>query len=378
MTSVSNSHTTTTSSTSSHTPSQSAAASAKKSTASKTPTTKKPTTKPAVELKPVDATQLKSSVAAVIGTLEDKTVKPDQLDNIKLSEEVLYASNVRAHLKNESPAALKTFDDELKVRYDRRVGRNDTQAIGKAINDILDNAVTNKQITAAQYQEIMAQSLGKSQIDGNKAAISSKVVSGGIEKAVLMLEKNKPATATQVTAFEKSVSTLQFQAPATTRAHIAQMQQIFKSVGTKTALTPKPGGTTNSGSGSTPAVSGENSTDGASTPTTTPDPTLTSGPNAFDYLDKSRNDQKMLIKLPVNFGQDITSLQIQDSMGNVLAEQTARSVGDKDGRLYFRFDKTGESYGSSFSAVMTYTDGSTRTIDIKDSKMNASTEYAAY
>ena len=193
-----------------------------------------------------------------------------------------------------------------------------------------------------------------------------------------MLEKNKPATATQVTAFEKSVSTLQFQAPATTRAHIAQMQQIFKSVGTKTALTPKPGGTTNSGSGSTPAVSGENSTDGASTPTTTPDPTLTSGPNAFDYLDKSRNDQKMLIKLPVNFGQDITSLQIQDSMGNVLAEQTARSVGDKDGRLYFRFDKTGESYGSSFSAVMTYTDGSTRTIDIKDSKMNASTEYAAY
>jgi hypothetical protein len=304
------------------------------------------------------------SLVAVLSKLSGKKVTADQLTNMKFSEEILYASSVHSELSKTSKPLLQTFMSELKERYDRRIKRNDTQPIAKAINDILDNGVKGKKITQKQYETILAKALGNSQVDKNKAAVGNQIRTGGMDKATSLTKNNTAATKKAVDAFEKSVSTLKFQAPATTRTQVANMQKIFDSLKKATPKTPKPETSTK------PSNSDETGT----VKTNTPDPTKDSSPNHFDFRIKSDVDGKLLVRLPITFRQDIESVSLVDSNGKVLEEQPLKQKGE-DNRYYFRFTKAGDKYADSLEVRINYQNGTQMPISIKDARSNYSQEY---
>ena len=316
--------------------------------------------------------QENESLIAVLSKLSGKNVTTSQLASMKFSEEILYAATVHSELKKTSPALLTTFMDELKVRYDRRVVRNDTQPIAKAINDILDNGVASKKISSSQYNHIIGTALGESQLNNSRASVGNALFNGGTAKIESLTSKNKVATKEQIAQFEKSVSTLQFQAPSITRAQSANMQKIFDSLKTVKKKTPSATPTPPKTKPTKTTPTKKKTTDeSGSVKTTTPDPTLNSTPNDFDYRVKSETDGHLLIRLPIGFGRDISSVELRDTNGKVLEEQPLKEKGS-DERYYFRFSKAGSSYKELSSVVIHYSRGTEMAVSIPDNSENFS------
>jgi hypothetical protein len=334
-----------------------AATTAATTTTSQTTTT--PTAKPPIA---------PASLTAVLSKLSGANVKAEQLTNMKFSEEILFAASVHQELSKSSKPLLQTFMSELKERYDRRIGRNDTHPLEKAINDILDNGVKKKQISSKQYDQILAKSLGTAQLDKNHGDLSRTVRGGGLARATKMMQDNKQATAKETAAHEKVVSKLEFQAPAVTRAQVAKMQTIFDSL-KKTAAKPAPNTTTK-----TPPAETKKSDEISSVITGAPDPTQQTTPYDFDYRIKSDKDGKLLVRLPITFREDIASIALVDTNQKVLEQQPVKEKG-ADGRYYFRFSKAGNEYADSLKVVVHYQDKTVMDITIPKARENFSKRY---
>jgi hypothetical protein len=334
-------------------------------TTTTTPTTPTPPTKQPIA---------PASLTAVLSQLSGTTVKTEQLTNMKFTEEILFAASVHQELTKGSKPLLQTFMSELKERYDRRIGRNDTHPLEKAINDILDNGVKKKQISSKQYDQILAKSLGTAQLDKNHGDLSSAVRGGGLARATQMMQDNKQATAKEVAGFEKVVSKLEFQPPAATRAQVAKMQTIFdslKKTAAKPAPAPQPAPIT---TGKTPPAETKKSDEVSTVITGAPDPTQQTTPYDFDYRIKSDKDGKLLVRLPITFREDIASISLVDTNQKVLEQQPVKEKG-ADGRYYFRFTKAGNEYADNLKVVVHYQDKTVMDVVIPKARENFSKRY---
>lgn len=324
------------------------------------------------------------SLATIMSELSGKKIPVRELTNMKISEEMLYAANVYDQLKTTSTAVADTFKKELKERFDRRIKRNDVQPLSKAINDILDNGVKAKKLTAAQYQKIMGTALGKSQLDKSTGLSSSvnQSVKGldAIHKAVA---NDSAASTKDVAAFEAQVSKLAFQVRQATTNEQSIRKTIFDSLTTSNSSSPSTG--TTKGSTSTKGTSSSTKETGSkkqsgggvdetSVATLPNDVTRNTSPSDFDFRNKSDVDGKLLIKIPIKWADEIQGVDIQDqsvSTHPTLDSSDSPKKGE-DGRLLFRFSKSGEGYGKPLRVHLRFTDGTDDYIVINNPKENFS------
>jgi hypothetical protein len=287
------------------------------------------------------------SLSQVLTKLSGQKVKPDQLVNAKYNEQVLYAAHVLDQLKKTSPELAKTFLSEVKTRYDRRITRNDTNALGKAINDILDNGVKKKQISSSQYNRIMGNALGKAQLDSKKSDVNSALKKGGSESINTKTAANKKATSTELKEYENTVSTLKFQSKKVTAQQQKRMQELFDSLKTKAATQPKE-----------PQITDTTKTPGDETSTEVPpnDPTRETGPNSFDFRPKSDTNGKLHIKIPAAWSSESVRIELISRTGEVLDKSTDNKIGT-DGRRHYNFSKPGSDYEGLSKIRIILTDG---------------------
>ena len=291
------------------------------------------------------------SLSQVLTKLSGQKVKPDQLVNAKYNEQVLYAAHVLDQLKKTSPELSKTFLSEIKTRYDRRITRNDTNAIGKAINDILDNGVKKKQISSSQYNRIMGNALGKAQLDSKKSDVTSTLRKGGTEAINTKTATNRKATNSDLKEYEQTVSTLKFQSKSVTAQQQKKMQELFDSLKTKAVTKPDPKPTEQ------PVTkTSETKTDETSKEVAPNDPTRDTGPNSFDFRPISDTNGKLHIKIPAAWSNDSVRIELISNTGDVLGKSTDNKIGP-DGRRHYNFTKPGSDYEGLSKVRIILTDG---------------------
>lgn len=284
---------------------------------------------------PVDlsATTLDDSMLEVVSLISGKKVSADSMSKMKLSEDVLYAALVYDSLKKESPSTAKTFAKEIKERFDRRTKRNDTQPLAKSIQDILANAVKDKKLTKSKMDSVIADSLGRAQMDKKKQSLSRTAKNGSIEKFLTQVSNNQGASDKAVKSFETSVKKTTFQPPASSRAQRAQLDKIVRSLTDNDKSTPvKP-----IENGTIPpkveTTTGTPETDKQS-PIVDPTEEFTNS-NAFVFRPQSHRDNKALVMLPEKYSMDTQGIQVYDMEGHLLETLEHSGLGD-DGRRYFR------------------------------------------
>lgn len=289
---------------------------------------------------------LDSAVVAVVNMLSGKKYTSADSINLKMSEDVLYAGLVYDTLLQQSPSVAKTFKEELKMRFDRRTTRNDSQPLAKAIQDILDNAVKSNKLSSKQSATIVKDAFGHAQLDKRKTALSRTARPGAFETIEKTLQKNVDASDKTYTKFEDSIAKASFITPSAARHQRKEFDKIVRSFDGKTSVEPTKTETPKTETGK-PIESG------SAIPSILDAP---QNPNQFIYDPKSSKDGHALVMIPLRYAHEVSGVHFLDKDGKTVSTLEHTGSG-KDGRRYFRADRSGEEMKETHIIRLLFTDG---------------------
>ena len=98
---------------------------------------------------------LKSSITQVVSSLTGKSVDATTLPEMKLSEDMLYASVVHQRLEERFPGAGAKFLSAVTTEYGQNVKDRKRQPLTIAVNHFLHSMVRGRQITNNTKESLM-------------------------------------------------------------------------------------------------------------------------------------------------------------------------------------------------------------------------------
>ncbi len=302
------------------------------------------------------------SLVKVLNLLSGKKYTTKNLEKMKITEDVLYAALVYDNLRLSSPKTAKTFASEIKERFDRRTERNDRQPLAKAIDDMLDNAVDSKTLTAQSANSIIAESFGKAQLDKSKGALSRTARENGIVAIKGKVATNVGATQKTAQKFETLVEKTEFIPTSAAKRQRAELTKVLKSLTLPKESTPvvEPPKTNPP---ATPTPNPLETDKAAPLPNAANTPT---GPNDFVFKPSSLKDGASLTILPTRFAGEVHRVEYIGQSG-VIESLTHTGLGD-DGRRYFRSQNKAKELPQSMTVRLYFTNGSELDLSVSDTK----------
>ena len=336
------------------------------STASKTPSL-------TPEQLPAEA--LKESVAQIMSELTNQTVSTATANELKLSEDVLYASVVHQRVEARYPGMGKKLLDAVGDEYGLNVKNQRRQPLKVAVDHFLHSMVRGRQITNNSKEALMRYAFGKSQLDNSATTLARApenatnalpVPSGkaALDLTLDRVSQNKGASKKVVQTFTERLAKNRKLTDAQAKEQADVLTRMFPSkkaeAPTVTAGTP-------------PKVQGPSETD---KPGKIPDPKKSvSGPNDYAYKPASELDDKMVFMIPVRYRDRAVSANIFALDGEKkIAGLQAPRYGD-DNRPYFRGDMAGSTLSGAAILRVNLVDGSKVNFEIPDLKQGHVVSY---
>jgi hypothetical protein len=330
---------------------------------------------PSLTPEQIPAEALKESVAQVMSELTGKTVSAGAASDLKLSEDVLYASVVHQRLEARYPGTGKKLLDAVGDEYGLNVKNQRRQPLKIAVDHYLHSMVRDRQITNNSKEALMRYAFGKSQLDNSRSTLArapenttnSLPIPTGKSALDLTFERisqNKGASKKELQIFSERLAKNRTLTDAQAKEQADVLTRMFpsKKVEAPTVTTGTP-----------PKVQGSSETD---KPGEIPDPKkLTSGPNDFVYKPASELDNKLVFILPQRYRERAVAANIfaLDSERKIASLQAPR-YGD-DSRPYFRGDTAGSTLSGAATLRVELVDGSMVNFEIPDLKQGHLVSY---
>jgi len=282
-------------------------------------------------------------------------------DASAISEQDLYAANAHQALAKLNPGSGERFLTEL-TQIAPKIAENHGTALGfKAADRVMRAMVRDGTLSHAEYRDIRASALGRSQIDSDRTSLSRTNLKASTDGAAVSritiqskVESNAVATVAEVQAFKH------FERTHPTRidraAEVGGKATISGgSVVASDQITPPT---------SSPPVSTPAAPESIGGDTLIPDKQI-KAKTGFLWKPVSDSDGRLAILLPPALTGRSVGVQVLSPDGNrVLA--TGRYSGVGNGfRDHFRFDRSGGNFPPNSIVKVTLNDGQVGTVLIE-------------
>ena len=295
-----------------------------------------------ISIPKANITTINQSIAIVLSADQKTPLSPEQITPSKrINEQESYATLVHHSLTSTHPQLAKRFEQELKQATESYKKNHGDTNMFKISDRIVRQFVREKAITQEQYQALRNYSFGNAQLDNNRTLLSSARAEDAIGdntpvRAVSTfykkLETNQPATSEEIAIFRAEEAKISVQ-----KWREKQADQPIKPTNTI-------------------AIDG-----GIDTLKS-----VDSIAPGFLWKPSSESDGRLVVLLPSTFTQSVHSVSLASPSGKTDLEGGKYSGIGNGGRLHFRFGKSGSSYPDGTNVVVTFVDGSTLRIPIKD------------
>lgn len=239
-------------------------------------------------------------------------------DQTKVSEEDLYALAV---MNKINPKLKRKFIDNLAdARVDMK--KEGVKELFPAIDKAMRQLIKDGEITKKEFTELKKFALGKAQLDGRKAELSTtrqKLGDGSEGSVIDTFRNNSEATMRQV------------------RRHRWLQDKWEKETGVTSQI----------------RTSGQKSTQSLD------------GSGEFLWKPVSESDGKLVVLIPSALTGMVAGVSIQTKDGKVVEEGSFKGVAN-GGREHFRFSKDGGSYPDGVIVVIKLNDGTEKRIVINE------------